>query len=260
MRSYQIIAVFIIGIFSSTELFAQDSLIVKSSSWMLRTSYFQIKDQHNVGLVFNGATLNFGYNHSKLKEHRLFEYEGLLGVGPGFSRGMTMIQTQFKFVDLFYGFEILEGSKAKYYIGPYFSTNYHYQFYPETHGGITSWFTLYELGIKLKGKWDIGENTIVASFSNSMIGLASRPVEDRDPYNYSLKFTDFVSNSHSNMEFGSFGLLNHTQLTVDYIFKGRKRQKSIGYQFNYIAYSDAPTYKFMDHSIYLNLYLKKSSK
>lgn len=260
MKSYQIIAVFIIGIFSNTELFAQDSLAVKSGSWIIRTSYFQIKDQHNVGLVFNGGTLIFGYNHSNLKEQRLFEYEGILGVGPGFSRGMTMIQTQFKFVDLFYGFRILNDSKSQIFIGPYFSTNYHYQFYPETHGGITSWFTLYDLGIKLRGKWNIGDNAIAASFSNSIIGLASRPIEDRDPYNYSLKFTDFVANAHSNMEFGSFGLLNHTQVAVEYIWEGKKRQKSVGYQFNYMAYSDAPTYKFMDHAIYLNLYLKKSSK
>jgi len=170
---------------------------------------------------------------------------------------MIMIQSQFKLVDLYYGFRVAKDTKAKVFIGPYFSANHQYQFYPETHGGITSWFTLYELGFKCKGTWNVGENELTAAIANSVVGLASRLVEDRDPYNYSLKFVDFVSNAHSNMQFGSFGLLNRTQLTVEYIMKRGKRQKSIGYQFNYMSYSDAPTYQFMDHSIYLNLYLKK---
>jgi hypothetical protein len=260
MKTVLIICIFPIGIFSHNLLYGQESLTIKTKNWKFSTSYFQIKDQLNYGLVFNGGTINFGYGSSRIQHNKIFAYEGNIGFGPGFSKGMTMIQSQFKFLDIFYGFAIGANENSNLFIGPYVSSNIQYQFYPETHGGLTSWFSIYDLGLKLEGSRALGKNLLSVYMSTSLIGLASRPEADRDPYNYSLNFGDFISNAHSNMEVGSFNLLNHTQISVEYIIKGGKRKKSIGYQFEYMEYAGSPSYKFINNSVCFNLYLKKYSK
>ena len=248
------------ALLSSGGSFAQQTSPQKSKNWIIRTSYFQVKDQHNFGLVFDGATINFGYRSKREYKQSTLVYEGWLGVGPGFSKGMTMIHSQFKPVDLFYGFDIANSETSKLILGPYFSANYHYQFYPETHGGTTLWFTQLDFGIKLLTQKQVGANVIEFQLANSLFGFASRPPEELDPYYYSLKFTDFISNAHSNMKFGSFDLMNHTQLTLAYIITGGKRKKSFGYQFNYMSYKPEPNYKYSEHTLFYNFWIKNKKQ
>ena len=62
--------------------------------------YFQLKDQKNYGLVFNGGNLELAYSLQKAIEHKILQYQAVFGFGPGFSKGIASINFRLKPVDL----------------------------------------------------------------------------------------------------------------------------------------------------------------
>jgi hypothetical protein len=68
-----------------------------------------------------------------------------------------------------------------------------------------------------------------------------------EEYYYSLTFADFVRNPHSNMTLVSIKDFNHTQLLMELADSDKKF--SMGYEFNYMGYLNAPAFKYMAHSI-----------
>lgn len=228
---------------------AQDTTPAKDKGMLMSTSLYQVKDQLNLGLVFSGFTINAGYHCSAITERHVRAYTGWGGVGAGWSRGMAMIQSQFRPVDFNAGRKVADGL----WIGAYTSATYHYQFYPETHGGATSWNTLIELGVRIRSQLPLLHHKLSIEFSNTLLGLASRPVADRDPYGYSLKVADFIANAHSNMQVGSVNSVNHTSLILDYAMAGDKRNKQLCYTFDYMGYYQRPNYHFISHTITFRL-------
>ncbi len=251
-----VISVLLFSAFSASKMLSQ-SLENKSHVLYFDLKYFQNKDGHNYGLVFNGPELDLGYKYHSYHQNNLLEYHASLGAGGAWSRGMASIHVFFDPFHVFYGFRISDDTKFPIYIGPYVSATYQYHLYPETHGGITSWFTLYDIGVKLKAEFPLNKNKLTVGFSNAIFGLASRPEEERDPYNYSLKFTDFLTNTHSNFQAGSYQLLNHTQVGMDYHF-GKKRSCTFGYAFVYLGYYSNPSFEYISHALTFSMNLQKS--
>ncbi|MCP5064335.1 MAG: hypothetical protein GY936_17990 [Ignavibacteriae bacterium] len=215
----------------------------------LKPHFFQIKEAANYGLVFNGINLMLGYEYLNKREKSMHSYNADFGFGAGFNKGVSF-NWHLKPVDLYYGWSVSLSENTKFYIGPYFSTNYYYQLYPELQSGHSFWFTFIDAGPKIVFEFPIKSKTVVVSFANSIVGLGSRPVlpANSESHFYTLNFGDWVKNLHSNFEFGSFNLLNHTTLSIEVpdISEGGL---SLAYEFEYFGYFETPTLNYSTHSI-----------
>ena len=159
-------------------------------------------------------------------------------------------------MDFFYGFRIGKRDSQALFIGFYGSINNFWQLYPELQSGHMLWFTSIEMGPKFQGRIDLGERKLFIKASISMYGLTSRPVDDAEQYYYSLSLGDVLSDSFSNMQFGSYNMFSHTFFEIDYT--NQKRNKIImGYAFEHFDYYNDPTYSYMTHSIVLKWPLGK---
>jgi len=113
------------------------------------------------------------------------------------------------------------------------------------------WFSSIEIGPRIIFTTPIKSKLFRFTFSNSLAGWGSRPEPGTETYFYSLKFSDFFNNAHSNMKFGSFDLFNHTNLEIELINTNDKRL-SFAYEFEYFGYYKDPRLSYMAHSINLN--------
>ena len=94
--------------------------------------------------------------------------------------------------------------------------------------------------------------------NTSLLNLTSRPQSSPETYFYSLTFSDFVSNVHSDMKFGSQGAFQHYQIHV--ALSGLGKGFGIGYQFEYMGYNEQPEYQYLIHSINLVWQLGNKTK
>ena len=111
------------------------------------------------------------------------------------------------------------------------------------------WLSSYEVGPRFQISLPLKGRILHLSVSSSLASLNSRPEMKTEEYFYSLTLADFVRNPHSNMTFGSIKDFNHTQLILELADPDKKF--SMGYEFNYMGYLNAPTFKYMAHSIIL---------
>jgi len=179
------------------------------------TEFMQIKDKINQGLVFNGPQLSVSWH--KLWSFSYFEmiYRPQIGIGAGFTRGITSIALSIKPADLDFMCSVWKyGERQTLKMGINLKANYNYQVYPGLHGGHLFWFT--EIGtavaIEYKYRWDKREFSLY--FANSLFGFTSRPSPTVNSYDYSRTFGDFIKFAHQDMRFGSFNSYNHTTLQV----------------------------------------------
>lgn len=258
MEKYFKIILLSVFIFSNTAS-AQDSTFYKRHRLNFQTQFFQIKEAANYGLVFSGLNLAFGYDFTNKTNRRLINYSADLAVGIDFSEGGAGLTLDFKPADVFYGFEIEAGSNKALYLGPYLAANYQWQLYPELQSAHMFWFTFIDAGPEVIYQTPLGDEEIRIVFSNSIAGLASRPIPATETYFYSLDFSEFVSNAHENMEFGYFGLLNHSRLEIEWL-NLNKKGLSLGYAFEYFGYYENPDLNYLTHSIILHWYIGKYKK
>ncbi len=216
--------------------------------------YFQLKDQINYGLVFNGGNLEVGYSLTVAREHKFLQYQAAFGFGPGFSKGIASINFRLKPVDLAYCFHIAWNDKYAFYLGPYISMNYFLQLYPELQSGHALWFTFYDIGPRLTLETRLWRQNIKLNFSNSVAGIASRPEEMNETYYYSLNFFDLLGSMHSNFKAGSFNLLNHTRIELEWKNLGEGRN-SLAYQFEYFKYKEEAMLDYLVHTLTFRLIL-----
>jgi len=184
-----------------------------------------------------------------------FSYSADLSFGPSYKNGIGLLW-QFKPIDVFYGFRISLKNKHQIYIGPYFHAAYNWELFPELQSGHMFWFSSFEIGPKLSWSFPLKTKQIKLRFSNSLMGFTSRPEVDTETHFYSLKFSDFASNPHSNLQFGFNNLFNHTMLGLE--TKVSKSQRfSLGYQFEYFGIYDSPTLSYTEHSVNLKWIIGK---
>ncbi len=221
----------------------------KEHSVILKTEFFQIKDEFNYGLVFNGVNIATGYSFFTIKENYTFIYSPELTLGVDFEKGLG-VAWRFKPLDIFYGFNLKRDSEFPISAGAYIATSYNIQLYPELQSGHMFWFTSIEIGPQVVFTLPFRSRFFRITFSNSLAGLTSRPELATETYFYSLEFRDFIRNSHSNLKFGSFNLFNHTCFDIE---QKRKRDKrvSIAYEFEYFGYYKEPVVYYINHSFNL---------
>lgn len=225
----------------------------------IEPQFFQLKDQRNYGLVFNGGNITLGYTLQKQSGENLFHYDSEFGFGAGFSKGIAGMNFHLKPVGLSYCFRLAQGEKSTLYIGPYVAMNYYFQLYPELHSGHLQWFTFYDLGPRFTIYTRFRGQAFRIQLANSIFGLVSRPTEMNETYYYTLNFSDLVRKLHSNFRAGSFNLLNHTDFELEWRQIGNSN-KSLAYRFEYFHFMDEPKLQYLVHAISYRIMLGGKKK
>jgi hypothetical protein len=242
----------IVLILISSDLFAQETnnVVEKNHTIMLKTQFFQFKDEFNYGLTFSGINLMAAYSFINESERNLFSYDAEIGFGGSFNKGAGLAW-RFKPVDLFYGYKL---PTTPFTIGAYVAADYQWQQYSELQGGRLFWFSSIEIGPQVRYLLPFKSNLIAITFSNSLAGLAARPEPTTETYFYEFSFSEFLSTSHENLIFGSANLFNRTFFEIE-LKKKEKKRFSLAYQFEYFGYFQNPNLSFLNHSINLKLNL-----
>jgi len=172
-----------------------------------------------------------------------------LEIGIVFRQGLLGANLHFKPLVYSYGVQIYRTEHIKVYAGAKVDWDYRYQLYPDLQMGHSLWMTSLILSPIITINHQVSDNnSITFSISNSILGLTSRPKEI-EPYYFSLRFTDIVSDVHSNIQFGSISQINDFKINFDYNLCRTKRCCSFGYEINFLNYSSNPFFKSLTHSI-----------
>jgi hypothetical protein len=247
-RLIRLIFLVYIALFSSM-LMAQDRVIHKNHSLSLNIQFIQIKDEFNYGLVFSGVNLGVRYSFVKTSDRYTLSCAPDLAFGPNFKKGIG-IAILFRPINLFYGFNVTKSNVKPLTIGPYLATNYQWQAYPELQSGHMFWFTSLEAGPRLLLMMPFKGKLFKITLSNSIAGWTSRPEPATETTFYSIKFSDFFRNAHSNLQFGSYNLFNHTNFEIELVnTKGKKL--SVAYEFEYFGYYQEPRYQCLLNTLNL---------
>jgi len=182
----------------------------------ISTGFLQIKDDFNQGMVFDGAMINFQYQRSWNFSSVELLYKPKIALGMPFDKGIMAVNIDFAPIDISCFAPVYNSEQQSIEIGLNFATNYSYQSYPDLHAGRLFWFSEIGLSPVVKYRYRWSESIIGVNLQNSLLGFVSRPT-DYNPYFYSLKLTDFFTNPHKDMQFGSFNKYNHTNLQIEYI-------------------------------------------
>lgn len=230
-------------------VFSQESLPVKVKSISFKTQFSQFKDEFNYGLVYSGFNLVGAYSFQKTSERKTLIYDAELGFGPNFNKGIGMAW-RLKPLDIFYGSMVNHDENKPLTLGGYFAAFYQWQLYPYLQSGHMFWFSSFEVGPQIMLRLRFKSKEIKIRFSNSLAGFASRPEPSTEVYFYTLKISDFISDAHSYLEFGSFNLFNHTNFEIEIPNISGKR-RSIAYEFEYFGYYNDPKLSYLVHSLNL---------
>ena len=253
MKKYsKLLILFLLG---AGHALAQPGNITSTHRLGFGVQYHQIKESANYGLVNQGLNLSLNYDYQKRNNNRLFSYNPVIAFGPNYRYGLGL-NWHFKLIDFFYGYRICNKDNRSLYLGPYASVNHLLQLYPEMQSGHMFWFTTIEIGPKFQWLLNFDQRKVIVKVSTSLAGFTSRPEESTEQHFYSLKISDIIRDSHSNLLFGSFNNFNHTFLEV-YYANPAKNKLSLGYAFEYFGYYKAPSYSYLTHSILLKWRLGK---
>ena len=182
----------------------------------ISTGFLQIKDDFNQGMVFGGAMINSQYQRSWNFSSIELQYKPKITLGAPLDKGIVAIHINFAPVDISCLRSVYNTEQHLVKAGLNFATNYSYQLYPDLHAGRMFWFGEIGFSPVIQYTYQWSKSIIGINLQNSLFGFVSRPT-DYNPYFYSLKFTDFFTNPHKNMQFGSFDNYNHTNLQIEYI-------------------------------------------
>ncbi len=231
------------------KLRAQESFRTKENFISFNPQFFQVKDKFNYGLAHSGLNLNLGYAFVRTTDKNTISYSPDLAFGANYKQGVGLAW-HFRPIDLYYGINLTHDNTKIIILGPYFATNYNWQLYPELQSGHMFWFTSIEAGPRLLATIPFKSKIFKLTVTNSLAGWTSRPRPATETYFYSLQFSDFVNNAHSDLTFGSYDRFNHTILEIDMLPKQGKRL-SLGYQFEYFGYFHDPKLSYLSHSLIL---------
>jgi hypothetical protein len=134
--------------------------------------------------------------------------------------------------------------------------NYFFQMYPELQSGHALWFTFYDAGPRFMVDTRLKDQVFRLQFANSLIGMVSRPTEMNETYYYTLNFFDLVGKVHSNFGAGSLGLLNHTDIELEWRQLGNSN-KSLAYRLEYLCFNTEPRLQYLVHAISFRIILGK---
>jgi hypothetical protein len=255
MKKTLILVIFLSLLLFCNQAAAQIKSRTKQSSIYVSSGLFEMKEEANLGMVFKAPQISGGLTLERPVKDNILIYQNRITLGPAFSRGMMGFPLSVKPVDLFYGINVVEKS-TRFYLGPTLKIDYNLQCYPDLHSGFLFWVTDYHVGIGGLLELPLNKILIRMQLSNSVAGFISRPEAERDPYFFSLRFSDIMSSIHQDFSFGSCGLFNNTIFELG-IFPGKDNHGfCVSYYMEYFVYSKKPEIAYLHHSIKINFPLK----
>ena len=230
--TYTVIFLLFISLFAiPTDISAQKRRrSYSSSSIYLEPQFFLMRDENIFGYSFIGPNFALGYNQLK---------QSIYGL-------------HIKPLDLGGGWPLVDDDDISLYLGAYVAMNYYLQIFKELEDGHVFWFTFIDAGPRLILDKNGKKQKFRFQLANSVIGLASRPDGLEDTYYHDLHAFDIISNIHSNLQAGSFNLLNHTDLEVEWRHVN-KMGTSIAYRLEYFGYYSGARLDYLVNSISIRL-------
>jgi hypothetical protein len=196
--------------------------------------FLQLKDGLNLGMVFNGAQLEYRYGVQwDIKNHEV-RYQPRLGAGVGFNREMMNAQIHIAPVNVNWTMPVYEQNVHILKVGANFITDYNYQSYYLLHDAPLFWTT--EIGFSPAIQYNFQRNNkrINICLQNSLIGFTSHR-QGYDPYFWMFTAKDFLVKPHTDLKFGSFNNYNHTIVSFEF-FPNTSKKHLFGYEFDYLGF------------------------
>ena len=192
--------------------------------------FLQIKDQHNLGMVFSGVQTEYRYGAQwKINNHEIL-YQPRLGFGFVFNRGMLGFQLpKIVPVNTTWTRQFYEKNGHTLKAGTNFVADYSFHGYPFLQGGHLFWST--EIGVS--GIVQYIRKRFAIYVQNSLFGLTSH-TQDFHPYFFSIKVGDWVAKAHENMKFGSYNTYNSTTVSFEFV-PNISKKRSFLYEFDYFG-------------------------
>jgi len=211
-------------------------------------SFLQLKDQHNLGMVFNGVKLEYRYGLIwKIQDHEII-YQPKIGFGIGFNRKMTGYQINIAPINVTWTMSLFGKNGHQIKGGVNFITDYSYQMYPDLHAAHLFWAS--EIGISpvIKYYYQWENKRIGIYLQNSLFGFTSNK-QEFDTYFYSLAVKDFFITPHENMKFGSFNNYNHTNIMLEFV-PNTLKMHSFMYEIDYFNSFYGKQFERLTHSLF----------
>lgn len=223
-----------------------------SSSVYLEPQFFLLNDENISGHFFTGPNFSLGYSQLRQSIYGFSRYEAAVGAGAAFGDGTVGFNLHIKPLDLAGGWPLVDNDEISLYLGAYVAMNYYIQVFNKAENGHVSWFTFIDAGPRLILDKNHKRKKFRFQLATSLAGLASRPDGLEDTYYHELHAFDMLSHVHSNLESGTFNLLNHTDLEVEW--RGlSKMGTSIAYRLEYFGYYAGARLDYLVNSISLRL-------
>jgi hypothetical protein len=207
----------------------------------------QLKDQHNLGMVFNGIQLEYRYGLLwKINKHEIL-YQPKVGFGFVFSRGMAALQLpKIAPINVTWTIRFYEQNRHTIKGGANLITDYSYQWYPYLHGGRLFWMS--EIGISpvIRYNYQWKSKSIGVYVQNSLFGFTSH-TQKYDPY-WQPIMKNWIVEPHKNMRFGSYNTYNHTTISFEFVPNIEKKH-SILYEFDYFGSFYGMKFSLINHNL-----------
>lgn len=203
------------------------------NNFYINAGFFQMKEEFNQRMVFNGPQMNVGYSRIWDLNSSELIYNPKIALGVPLNRGMIAVNINFSPIDISYLIKVYKNSNMELKTGLNFAAFYSYQEYPDLQNAHLFWFGEIGLFPCVEFNYKSKSGTIKTTLKNSVLGFVSR-TEKNDPYFYSFKFSDFLVRPHQNMTFGSLDKYNHTNFQIEYI-PGSFNNNSFGFGIEYIS-------------------------
>jgi hypothetical protein len=210
--------------------------------------FLQLKEQANLGMVFNGVQIEYLYGLTwMIREHEI-TYQPKLGLGIAFSHEIIAPQIIFSPVDVSWTMPVFSQNGHTIRAGANFAANYSWQMYPELQSGNLFWAN--EIGfspiINYSYQWD--NKRIGINIQNSLFGFTSHK-QKVDPYwFYWMNAGEWIVTPHEDMKFGTFNNYNHTNISLEFVPDTEKRHALV-YELDYFGLFYGLQFKRFNHSL-----------
>ena len=232
----------------------------KGSFFSLSTSYLELKDDFNYGLVFRGPDIGIEFGHNNVNEKYYFEFSSRLEGGGKTTIGTWGFRWYISPINARYLWKVTESDGFNLYVGPSTRVNYNIQTYPDLHAGPIIWMSNYDLGVSVNSFFSLGNKLLEVRLNTNLFGWHSRPSEDRDPYFYESGFGDNFSQLHEKLNPGGLSEFRQTEFETRLYFKGKKRSQSISYLFAFTGYYNRVEFRELIHSLKFTWFIKSQDR
>ena len=212
----------------------------------------QLKDEFNLGMVFNGAQLEYRYSLKwEINDHEIL-YQPKVGAGLAYNREMTGGQIHIAPINVTWTMPFYVKNGHTIRGGANFVTDYNYHFY-ELNDSPLFWTA--EIGfspvMQYGYQWD--NKRVTVNLQNSLFGFTSHR-QGYDPYLWIMDWKDFVVEPNKNFKFGSINNYNHTNISLEFV-PNISKIHSFAYEFDYLGLFWGNQFHRINHNLFWRMSL-----